>query len=568
MMMKERFLNLVQVLVLIFIFIGCKQTQKPNIILILADDYGYMDTQAYAQHVLGVDKDSMYYETPNLDRLIEGGIAFDQAYANQLCSPTRASILTGKYPARLGFTTATPLRKTWYNENLPVPEGSYAHDVIDHHDNIAIEQALLNGSSNTALPSGAILDDGWDETTIAEALPDYHSAFIGKWHVGGHGAEGYTPSDQGFESLAWCDAGGSAYFNWRDGWNRKSTPALPNLPQKEWLFGDAGEQTGKNYLTDDLTEQAIRYLDKRSKIKNQPFFLYFCHFAVHSPWEAKEDDISYFEGKSTRGWNGHEDASYAGMIRGLDQSVGRILDKLEQTGLDDNTLVVFMSDNGGIDRKVTPNGKITSNYPLMGGKACVTEGGVRVPLVFRWKGKLEEGKWCKETVDCNDIFPTIVEAAGYDVQQYYSKQEGIDGRSLMGLVNDIENTKNTYDRNIRYWHYPFNVIYNNPYDGLPLTPHSAIREGDYKLIFDWHGRLKLFNLAKDISETSNLAKEMPDKTNELFGKLMEWLKAEVKPTYWPKTNPDYTIENEAHNVPYVDLVKIYNERGDVAIMAN
>ena len=256
------------------------------------------------------------------------------------------------------------------------------------------------------------------------------------------------------------------------------------------------------------------------------------------------------------------------MIRGLDQSVGRILDKLEQTGLDDNTLVVFMSDNGGIDRKVTPNGKITSNYPLMGGKACVTEGGVRVPLVFRWKGKLEEGKWCRETVDCNDIFPTIVEAAGYDVQQYYSKQEGIDGRSLMGLVNDIENTKNTYDRNIRYWHYPFNVIYNNPYDGLPLTPHSAIREGDYKLIFDWHGRLKLFNLAKDISETSNLAKEMPDKTNELFGKLMEWLKAEVKPTYWPKTNPDYTIENEAHNVPYVDLVKIYNERGDVAIMAN
>jgi len=566
--MKKRIFSVFAFVLLFTFFFSCQTDERPNIILILADDFGYMDTQAYANHMLGTNKDSMYYETPNLDRLIEQGVAFDQAYANQLCSPTRASILTGKYPARLGFTTATPLRKTWYNENREVPNGSYVHDVIDHHDNILIEQALINGSSNTALPSGTSIDHGWDEITIAEALVDYHSAFIGKWHIGGHGAEGYAPADQGFEPIAWADAGASTYFNWRELWNRKSTTALPNLPQQDWMFGDAGEPTGEDYLTDDLTEQAIRYLDKRSKISSQPFFLYFCHFAVHGPWHSKESDKNYFDQKSTKGWNGHSDARYAGMVRGLDQSVGRILNKLEETDLDENTLVVFMSDNGGIDRKITPNGIITDNYPLTGGKACLTEGGVRVPLVFRWKGQLEEGTWSSVPVDCNDIFPTLVEAAGYDAKKYYEKDQAIDGRSLMGLLHDLDNSESTYDRQVRYWHYPFNVIYNNPYDGLPLTPHSAIREGDYKLIFDWHGRLRLFNIESDISESTNLATQMPDKTNELFDKLIVWLRAEVKPTYWPRENPDYNLENEAHVQSYVNLLEVYDLGGDVAAAAN
>lgn len=544
------------------------EKQKPNIILILADDYGYMDSQAYANRTLGVNKDSMFYETPNIDRLVNEGIAFEQAYANQLCSPTRASLITGKYASRLGFTSATPRRKTWYNTGQPVPKGSYAHDVIDHHDNIKIEMAMLNGSSNTAVPAGAAPDNGWDETTIAEALPDYYSAFIGKWHIGGHGAKGYTPADQGFdESPAYFDAGGSAYFNWRKLWNNQKKH-FNDSPQVRNYMGMAGEDTGLDYLTDDLTEQAIRYIDRRSKIEDQPFFLYFCHFAVHSPNQAKQQDIDYFEKKSTKGWNGHKDSRYAGMIRGLDNSVGRILEKLEETGLDENTLVVFMSDNGGIDSKITPNGDITNNYPLMGGKACVTEGGIRVPLIFRWRGKLAKGKWCNVAVDCNDIFPTLVEAAGYDVKQHYEKENGIDGQSLLTLLSDVKNTKETYTRNTHFWHYPFNVIYNNPYDGLNLTPHSAIREGDYKLIFDWHGRLKLFNITQDISETDNLAKQMPELTNEMFGKLMTWLKENAKETYWPKPNPVYNPANEARDVTFVNLVAIYNNGGDVAKSAN
>ena len=315
-----------------FMLISCqgeKKPEKPNIILILADDFGYMDSQAYAQHTVGTSKEEMFYETPNIDRLVSEGIAFDQAYANQLCSPTRASLITGKYAARLGFTTATPSRKTWYNTNQPVPKGSYAHDVIDHHDDIKIEQALLNGSSNTALPAGAAPDNGWDETTIAEALPDYHSAFIGKWHIGGHGAKGYTPTDQGFdEAPAFFDAGGSAYFNWRKSWNDQKKH-FKDSPQVRNYMGTAGEETGLDYLTDDLTEQAVRYIDRRSKIKDQPFFLYFCHFAVHAPYQAKPEDIEYFNNKPTKGWNEQKNETYASMIRSLDNSVGRILEKLE-----------------------------------------------------------------------------------------------------------------------------------------------------------------------------------------------------------------------------------------------
>ncbi len=188
-----------------------------------------------------------------------------------------------------------------------------------------------------------------------------------------------------------------------------------------------------------------------------------------------------------------------------------------------------MSDNGGIDSDVTPNGIITNNYPLTGGKACLTEGGVRVPLAFRWKGKLEGGKWYNIAVDCNDIFPTLLEAAGYDLEPYYRVNQ-IDGQSILTLLNDTQNKEQSYTRNTHFWHYPFNVIYNNPYDGFPFTPHSAIREGDYKLIFDWYGRLKLFDIRNDIHEANDLAKQMPEKTNELFAKLIDWLEANVEKT--------------------------------------
>jgi arylsulfatase A-like enzyme len=548
----------------ILLLVGCQSRKdktvhheekntSPNIIFILADDFGIVDTQAYSKHFMDVDTSQMYYETPNIDRLIAEGTAFSQAYANPLCSPTRASILTGKYASRLGFTTAMPLRPTYYNQDLPVPDGYYAHDVLEHKDAITIEQAWINGTSNSAVPTGTSYDQGKNEISIAEALKDYHSAFIGKWHIGGFGAHGYQPKDQGFEPLAWADAGGSTYFNWRKGWDNTSKAAFPKIPQDEWEFGNSGKETGKTYLTDNLTQQALNYIEERSKIKDKPFFLYFSHFAVHSPYQGQQADINHFENKSTKGWNGHKDPVYAAMIKSMDNSVGAILKKLENTGIEDNTLVIFMSDNGGIDSKITPQGDGTDNAPFLGGKATLTEGGIRVPLIFRWKNTLKSGQWVDVPVDCSDIYPTILAAAGLDTKAIINAQD-LDGQNLMTLLKDPKNIQKSYTKTEHYWHYPFNVIYNSPYDGYPLTPHSAIRDGDYKLIFDWYGRLYLYDIEKDPFEKTNLANSMPDLKDKLFGKLKNWLGNNVEKRYWPTLNENYNPQQEVRETPFVNLM--------------
>ena len=531
---------------------------RPNIVFILADDYGIMDSQAYAHRFSGANSSEMFYETPNIDRLINEGVAFSQAYANQLCSPTRASIMTGKYAGRLGFTTAMPPRETYYNQDLPVPEDYYAHDVLEHKDNILIEQALINGTSNSAVPTGTFSDGGRDELSIAEALKDYHSAFIGKWHIGGFGAKGYQPADQGFEPLAWFDAGGSVYYDWKNAWDNKAKNLFPKMPQVDSEMGDSGQETNEEYLTDDLTVQALDYIEKRSKEKGKPFFLYFSHFAVHSPYQGKENEVTYFKGKATKGWNGHKDPIYASMIKSMDRSVGKILEKLRETGLEENTLVVFMSDNGGIDSKITPNGGGTDNSPFLGGKACLTEGGIRVPLIFRWKGKIKEGQWVDVPIDCTDIYPTLLEAAEYDAKTIVN-ENSLDGQSVMSLLSDIDNREKSYNKNEHYWHYPFNVIYNSPYEPYALTPHSAIRDGDHKLIFDWHGRLYLYNIDQDPFEKDDLALEMPDLRDALFKKLMGWLKTNVDQRYWPVKNPGYNPKKESRETPFVDLFSKFTE---------
>lgn len=543
-------------------FISChsqrisENSKRPNIVFILADDFGIVDIQSYAKHFIDADTTEMYYETPNLNRLINEGVAFSQAYANPLCSPTRASIISGKYAAKLGFMTAMPLRPTYYNQNLPVPEGYYPHDVLEHKDDIKIEQAWINATSNSALPAGTEIDNGRDVLSIAEALSDYKSAFIGKWHIGGFGAEGYQPQNQGFDALAYYDSGASAYFNWKKAWNNKSKEAFPKMPQKEWEIGDSGSKTGEEYLTNDLTQQALNFLEKRAKVKDQPFFLYFSHFAVHLPYQGIGEDVEHFKNKPTKDWNGHKDPVYAAMIKSMDRSVGKILNKLKETGLEDNTLVIFMSDNGGIDSKITPHGEGTDNSPFLGGKATVNEGGIRVPLIFRWKNKVQGGKWVDVPVDMTDIYPSMLAAAGYDVKKI-TKEEDLDGQNLLPLLSDIDNSENKYQKDSHYWHYPFNVIYKNPLDGFALTPHSAVRKGDYKLIFDWYGRLHLYNIKKDPYEKNDLSSQNPKLTKHLFDQLMRWLKENVAPRYYPKLNPDYNPEKEVRKTPFKDLTGDY-----------
>jgi arylsulfatase A-like enzyme len=535
-----------------------EKTSSPNIIFILADDLGYTDVNCYAQRVTNTSAEKQFYETPNIDRLARQGVAFSQAYSCPLCAPTRSSLLTGKYASRIGFQTATAgSANTFYVQGVEPPEGFHEQDCY-WADNISDPEALRNGHTLIALPSGKPQDNGRDEITLAEALKGYHSAFLGKWHLGGHGSEGYQPRDQGFEELAYFDAGGSPYFNWRDRWNRREK-IFPKMRQKELLQGKAGKDKGIDFLTTDLTERALDYIDWQTQNESEkPFFLYFCEFAVHGPWQAPESTIQYFENKDTKGWKGQSNATYAAMVKHLDNSVGRIMQKLEETGIDDNTIVVFMSDNGGITVGAGSGSEITTNSPLSGQKANVYEGGVRVPLIIRYTAEVEGSKWCDVPVDCNDLFPTLLELTGQPEPTHK-----IDGQSLAGLLKDTDNKKNTYTRDTYFWHYPLTVIYKNPEDGLPFTPHSAVRKGDHKLIFDWYGRIKLFDLKNDISEEENLAKARPGKTRELFSLLINYLENNVEKKYWPKENPAYDPVDEVRDVPFVNLYKIYKNGGDI-----
>ncbi len=544
--------------------IAQEKKQKPNIIFILADDLGYMDLGGYAAKVSGAPVASQFYETLRINQMMKEGVSFSQAYANPLCSPTRASILTGKYASRLGFMTATAGNAiTPYNQGQkPLPGFTEQNSLWA--DKIPFEQALINGYTNIVLPSGQPQDNGVNEVTIAEALEGYNSAFLGKWHLGGHGSEGYQPHNQGFKEIAYFDSGSSPFYNWRKLWDNKKKQ-FPKMRQKELMQGTSGKDTGMEYLTNDLTQQAVDYIDEQGAQKDgKPFFLYFCEFAVHGPLQAPQESIYYFDGKKTKGWNGHINATYAAMIKSLDNSVGRIFDKLKETGLDENTIVVFMSDNGGIsyDAK-SAHGLTTSNAPLKGGKATLFEGGIRVPLIFWQKGKVKAGKWSDVAVHCNDIFPTLMDMVGQPKDQYKT-----DGMSIKPLFKDLKNKKQNYTRNTFYWHYPLNVAPENPDDELPLTPHSAVRKGDYKLIYDWHGRLKLYNIKKDISEKNNLAFVEPEKTKELFANLINWLDANVETKYFPTLNPDYNPAKEPREEPFVDLYSAFKQGKDIIKLAH
>lgn len=536
-----------------------KKSSKPNIVFILADDLGYTDVNCFATRATNTPAGKQFYETPNLNKLAEQGVSFSQAYACPLCAPTRSSILTGKYASRLGFQTATAGgANTYYVQGILPPAGFHEQDCY-WTDQLIQPQALLNGNTLIALPSGQPQDKGRNEITIAEALKGYHSAFLGKWHLGGHGSEGYQPHDQGFEELAYFDSGGSPFFNWRKLWDRKEKH-FPKMRQKELLQGKAGEDKGIDFLTEDLTERALDYIDRQAKSSDgKPFFLYFCEFAVHGPWQAPDSTIQRFNKKPTKGWKGHMNATYAAMVKHLDVSVGRIMQKLKDAGIDENTIVIFMSDNGGITVGSGGNHEvITSNSPLSGQKANVYEGGIRVPLIISYKGKITGDKWCDIPVDCNDLFPTLLELAGEPKATHQ-----IDGQSITGLLKDPKNRQKSYTRDTYFWHYPLSVIYKNPVDGLPFTPHSAVRKGDYKLIFDWYGRLNLYNIRKDISEKNNLATQMPDKTRELFAELMYYLEKNVEKKYWPTKNPDYDPSKEIRKAPYADLYSVYKNGGDL-----
>jgi arylsulfatase A len=333
---------------------------KPNIVLILVDDLGWTDLGCYG---------SKLYETPNIDRLAQGGMKFTQAYsACTVCSPTRAALLTGKYPARLHITDWIPGQMP-ENPKLIVPDWT------------------------KYLPL--------EEITIARALKEreYATASIGKWHLGG---EDYYPDKHGFD----INIGGTNLPNTKHFFSPYDIATITDGPQDE-------------YLTDRLTTEAIRFIEAN---RDKPFFLYMPHFTVHLPLQAKKAAIEKYKAKIKPGI-AQNNAVYAAMIDSLDQSVGRIRDELKQLKIADRTIVIFTSDNGG--RVPT-----TSNLPLRVGKASCYEGGTRVPLIVDWPGVTKPGSVCDTPVISMDLYPTIAEAAGAPEAVQHAK-DGVDLTPLL-----------------------------------------------------------------------------------------------------------------------------------------
>jgi arylsulfatase A-like enzyme len=431
-----------------------QQKPKPNFVFLLIDDMGWRDLGCYG---------STYYETPHIDRLAAEGMRFTNGYAAcPVCSPTRASILTGLYPARLHLTDWLPGRT-----DRP-------------------SQKLLRPKMRQELPL--------EEVTVAEALKPagYVSASIGKWHLGG---KDFSPEKQGFD----LNIGGSD----------KGSPPSYFFPYKNKDFSLPGLEEGRpgEYLTDRLTAEAEKFIAAN---KDRPFFLYLAHYAVHIPLQAKKDVIAKYQARA-RPEQGQNNAVYASMVESVDDSVGRVLKQLEELKLADRTVVFFMSDNGGLSVREGRDTPSTSNAPLWAGKGYLYEGGIREPWIVRWPGAVRPGSVCDVPVSSIDFYPTILEMAG--VQQ--DAGQVIDGVSLVPLLRQTGGL----GRESLYWHYPH-------YSNQGGKPSGAVRRGDYKLIeFFEDGGLELYDLRQDIGEKSNLAAKMPDKVKELHGLLMEWRKA-------------------------------------------
>ncbi|GBD35183.1 Arylsulfatase [bacterium HR36] len=419
--------------------------ERPNIVVILADDLGWADLSCYAPSL---------WQTPHLDRLAAQGIRFTDGYAAScVCSPTRAALMTGRHPARLHLTTFLPGRKDMPTQKLLQP---------------VIRQQLPN-----------------EEITLAELLKTrgYVCGLFGKWHLGEKPEA--NPLAQGFD--VYRGAAGR-YFQFKG----------PNLVARD----------ERDYLTDRLTEEAERFLETH---RDRPFFLYLAHFAVHIPLQAKPELLAIYEKKAAKAPQTLERKNpiYAAMMHSLDESVGRILKKLDDLQLTERTILVFTSDNGGLSVEEGPNTPATSNAPLRLGKGYLYEGGIRVPLIIRWPGVVKPGQVCSVPVRSEDLFVTLAEAAGANLPC----DRDLDGVSLRSL---LRGENKTLPREYLYWHFPH-------YSNQGGRPCGAIRCADWKLIEHYEdGRLELYNLRKDLGETQNLADQYPDWRDKLHRELVAW----------------------------------------------
>ncbi len=469
-------------------FTSCSSKfSKPNFVFFLVDDLGWTDIGAFG---------STFYETPNIDKLAATGMKFTDAYAScPVCSPTRASIMSGKYPARINLTDWIPGRQAGGRANEP---------------------------ANKVVPPDFQRYMSLDQVTIAEALKEagYATGFFGKWHLGE--SEDLWPEFQGFDVNKGGWSRGAPYYRtfdadddeWRGDSGYVSPYKNPRLQD-----GPPGE-----YLTDRLADETVTFINQN---KEKPFFAYLSFYTVHNPMHGKQDKVKKYKEKAERlgllnqpqfnenpEWAKHvgqghwrerlvqSHAEYAAMIESLDENVGKVLKELEEQGVADNTIVFFMGDNGGLS---TSEGSPTTNLPLRAGKGWLYEGGIREPMIIRWPGH-QPGE-CDEPVTSTDFYPTMLEMASLPLRS----EQHMDGKSLVPLVKG-----KSMERGPIFWHYPH-------YSNQGGKPGGAVRNGDWKLIERYEtGKLELYNLKEDIGETTNLAEDMAEKAQELHGLLREW----------------------------------------------
>lgn len=432
--------------------------RPPNVIIVLIDDMGLTDLSCYG---------SKFYESPNIDQLAKDGVRFTHGYsACTVCSPTRAALLTGKYPARLHIT-----------------------DWIPGHERPKAKMKIPEWQK--FLP--------FEEITLAEQLKSagYATASIGKWHLTPGlkvGDEAYYPDKHGFD----INIGGyhrgqpPSYF---------SPYKIPTLTD-----GPVGE-----YLTDREATEAVKFIEAN---KDKPFFLYLPHYAVHQPIAGKPEVVAKFKAKDTTDLK-QKNATYAALVSSVDDAMGTIRAALKRLKIDEQTIIIFTSDNGGLIGT-------TDNSPLRAGKGSAYEGGVRVPLIMFWPGVTKAGTLEPTPAISIDIYPTVLEMTGIKPLQSL-----IDGNSLASLLKSGAKP----DRDTIFWHYPH-------YHPGGATPYSAIRSGDYRLVhFYEDGHDEMYNVATDVSETKDLAVTEPDRAKALRTRLDAWLKS--VDAQLPTTNPAY-----------------------------
>lgn len=445
----------------------------PNIVFIMADDLGYSDPNCYG---------SKFYDTPNINQLAKQGMRFTNGYASSPnCAPTRAALMTGQYSPRTGvYTVGSTNRFNWRSRPLRP---------VDNIEELPLNKMLLPQALKQA---------------------GYTTGIIGKWHLGSQ--PGHTPTERGFDEFFGFLGGGSDYMKIRS------------------LLRGTEQVEEKEYLTDAFGREAVTFIRKHQK---KPFFLYLAFNAVHTPLQAPEKLKKPYNNKPPFG--GQKNPTYAAMVASMDTNVGKVLTSLHDLGLEDRTLVIFSSDNGGVGGYQNAGIRqkdITDNSPLKGGKGMLYEGGIRIPYIFRWPSHIPSGSTCDQPINSVDLYPTLLEVAGTKRPTDYV----LDGTSYLELLKG----KTGAPRPPMFWHFPGYLGASG--NTWRTTPCGVIRDGDWKLLeFFEDGHKELYNLKDDLSEKNNMAKSNPKKTEELYRKLVQWRQEMKAPM--PQPHPPVEIQN-------------------------